>query len=220
MTPMPAEASLDAISLKHGAHGDREQGMCAMEAVAWLAGEPHSDSPKCACRAISAVVIRFNDRLPTDELRDEYLKPLIPQLLGSASTEDVYIKRGYVAADFAVRVIAPLALEAAGKTEYGAILRGLAQLVDKETCVKARDVIREWYPKGRYYYWAAAAAADAAADARAKANGSGFVRYSDQWYAVYNKVYVELYTPAKRRPFWDATRDMIKAMLAVTVPVK
>ena len=37
-------------------HKAREDGMCALEAVAWLAGEPHTDHPKCVSQVIGAFV--------------------------------------------------------------------------------------------------------------------------------------------------------------------
>lgn len=36
------------IVLKYGDHASREDGMCIMEAVAYVAGGPHSASPVCA----------------------------------------------------------------------------------------------------------------------------------------------------------------------------
>jgi hypothetical protein len=39
--------------LAKGAHEDHEA-MCVMEAVAFVAGEPWSDYPECACPVISA----------------------------------------------------------------------------------------------------------------------------------------------------------------------
>jgi hypothetical protein len=41
---------LDGIVLKSGAHDSRESGVCALEAVAWFAGLPHSDR---TCRRVS-----------------------------------------------------------------------------------------------------------------------------------------------------------------------
>lgn len=38
-----------ALPLKAGGHSSREDGLCAMEMVAYLAGAPHSASPPCAC---------------------------------------------------------------------------------------------------------------------------------------------------------------------------
>jgi hypothetical protein len=40
-------------TLSHGSHDRREDGMCLMEAVAFLAGERHSDRPVCACPVLS-----------------------------------------------------------------------------------------------------------------------------------------------------------------------
>lgn len=36
-------------TLSEGSHDDIERGMCVMEAVAYVAGEPWGDAPQCAC---------------------------------------------------------------------------------------------------------------------------------------------------------------------------
>ena len=41
------DIDLDGIVLDKGAHDTREDGVCVMEAVAWYAGEDHSDAPAC-----------------------------------------------------------------------------------------------------------------------------------------------------------------------------
>jgi len=49
--------------------GNHEAGsgeLCAMEYVAFLAGEEHSDFPKCACPVISLYVQTLNDRMNED----------------------------------------------------------------------------------------------------------------------------------------------------------
>src|SRR4051812_46460937 len=38
--------ALSEIHLQHGSHSSVSDGMCAMEAAAWIAGEPHSDHPE------------------------------------------------------------------------------------------------------------------------------------------------------------------------------
>jgi hypothetical protein len=38
--PEPKIPDLAAVRLDRGAHGRREDGVCAMELVAWIAGEP------------------------------------------------------------------------------------------------------------------------------------------------------------------------------------
>ena len=77
------EQKLAGITLKLGIHADREDGMCAMEAAAYLAGEPHTDHPVCACPAITTFVINWNDSLPDDAARNRWIKPLVPLLVGS-----------------------------------------------------------------------------------------------------------------------------------------
>ena len=42
-------ARLADVPLKKGAHSSPDAGMCALEAAAWIAGEPHSDHPECVC---------------------------------------------------------------------------------------------------------------------------------------------------------------------------
>lgn len=46
-------AEFETRELESGNH-DAGGGMCAMEAAAWIAGEPHSDDPKCVCPIIAA----------------------------------------------------------------------------------------------------------------------------------------------------------------------
>ena len=119
-------------TLTHGSHATRDDGMCLMEAVAYLAGEPHTDAPACACPVLTAYAVRINDAMGTgfdgDALRARYLHDLAPMLVGSRSTPDVEQARAYVLADHAVRVIAPLALESAGLDGEAARLRTIGPL--------------------------------------------------------------------------------------------
>src|SRR5687767_3354208 len=99
LTAEEIEAKLAEITLKAGSHGDREAGMCVMEAVAWLAGEEHTDRPRCTDPAIAAFLRGWNDNLKSDAERDRWIKPLIPRLIGSR-TDDLEVKRrrAYIAA--------------------------------------------------------------------------------------------------------------------------
>ncbi len=56
-------------------------GVCLMEAVAWVTGEEHSDRPECACPALTELAILINDGV-NDRVRQELL-PAIPALVGS-----------------------------------------------------------------------------------------------------------------------------------------
>jgi hypothetical protein len=144
-------AQLETMVLLRGSHPEND-GKCAMEAVAWLANEAHSDAPACTCRVIASFVRRLNDRIVDDVTRTRLLRPLIPSLIGTVAGREIMVKRGYIAADFAVRIAAPLALEARGRNVDADKLRALAPIVDRETALKAA---------------AAAAAADAAASSSA-----------------------------------------------------
>ena len=72
---------LDGTSLDHGVHSSREDGMCAMELVAYIADETHSYEPACASELLTGYTIRLNDNMPKSERQD--LKPFLPRLVGT-----------------------------------------------------------------------------------------------------------------------------------------
>lgn len=73
---------MNEIRLAEGAHDTREAGMCAMEFVAWVANEPHTDRPKCVDTKVAAVFIGLNDSLDDD--RRQLLKPYLGRCIGTA----------------------------------------------------------------------------------------------------------------------------------------
>jgi hypothetical protein len=73
---------LSGITLNRGGHVTREVGVCAMEAAAWVAGEPHSDHPKCVAPALAGVMRNLNDRL--EDAERQKLIPLIERVIGSS----------------------------------------------------------------------------------------------------------------------------------------
>lgn len=82
-----------------GAHYDRKEGVCVMEAVAWLSGEEHSDAPKCVPKSLARFLRHWNDAYATDEygrkLRTQWLKPLIIPLIEARFgdwNEDDFVK--------------------------------------------------------------------------------------------------------------------------------
>ena len=165
------------LTLSYGSHKTREGGMCLMEAVAFLAGEKHSDRPKCACPVLSAYGRALNDlmgeRAEGDALRAKYLAPLAEKLAGTRSTPEVAQKRALFFIDRAVRLFAPMALESAGLKEEAKSLRGLPEIVDKKTAADAAYAAWAAYAAAAY---AAAYAADAWAawaDAAGAAAGAG-----------------------------------------------
>lgn len=97
---------IDQHPLQRGAHPTRDDGMCAMEMVAWLAGEPHSDEPTCACPVIAAFVRACNDSM-SDVARNRYLRPLVPRLVNTRGLVATERLRGLVVVDALVRELLP-----------------------------------------------------------------------------------------------------------------
>src|SRR5262245_3508447 len=169
-----AAAILDSIVvLKAGGHEDRAEAVCAMEAVAWLAGEPHSDSPVCACPVVSSFMRSWNDAIRDDVHRTELLKPLLPLLVGSKSTADVELERSYLAFDWLARAQAPAWLDLTPVLKPRAeALRGLAPLRDRESVAAADKPL------------AAAGAAARAAAGDAAGAGAGDAAWDAAWDAA------------------------------------
>jgi hypothetical protein len=161
---------LDRIELKAGAHASRDDGVCAMEAVAWIAGESHTDHPSCVSPVLGAFLRQWNDDL--DDEGRQRLKPYLARTIGTAG-DGQDEARGWLCADWLVRVHAPVWLELAGVRDAAAALRGLPELRDPATLGSARpaiDAARSRADAARDAAWAAAGdAARAAAWAAAGA---------------------------------------------------
>lgn len=157
--------------LDYGSHHDPEGGLCLLEAVAYFAGEPHTDHPKCVSPILGQFGRSLNDALP-DDLRQQLI-PLIPELPGTAD-DGLDEARGYLALDWLIRVYTPAWLELAGLTEQAAELRSLGQIGNLAAAKQARPVVLT-IQGDAYDSWvnvrASAAAADRAA-ARAAARAA------------------------------------------------
>ena len=146
----------EKLKLKNGAHQEQQRQFCVMEAVAYVAGEPHSDAPKCASRVVARFAMRLNDRW--DDKQRQALKPFVLRIAGTAADNATELRRAFMCADWAVRELAPIYFDAAKLAEWAERLRALPAVVDKKTAEAARDAARE----GRNSAADAAAAADAA----------------------------------------------------------
>lgn len=67
---------MDTIVLKKGAHRSPEEGLCLLEAVAYVRGIPHTDHPPCVSPVLGAFGRCFNDNVD-DDFRQQ-LTVLIP----------------------------------------------------------------------------------------------------------------------------------------------
>ena len=119
--------------LSAGAHKCVEQGACVMEAVAYVAGEPWTDRPACACPVLGAFMRAWNDDLPEAD-RDRLLRPLVRRLVGSRSTPEVEVRRSWLAMDWLVRTNAPAWLQLVpALVPHAAALTDLPPIVDAQT---------------------------------------------------------------------------------------
>ncbi len=93
-------------TLAAGRHASAEAGLCALEAVAYVAGEPHSDQLACASPSLAAFIRTWSDRLPQDA-RDALILPLVPRLVGTRGSEALERRRVALVADWLVRTHVP-----------------------------------------------------------------------------------------------------------------
>lgn len=200
-------AEFESLVLHHGAHNDFESGHCAMEVVAWLADEGHTDAPECASPVLTRYTIRLNDRW--DAEKRQQLKPYLLRMIGTGGDGKDEI-RVRIAREYVAKKLLPEWLRLAGMDDQIALLEAASDTGDwkqlRSACwafreaaySKRRAVIKDAVeaelakralPKAAV----AAAAADAAADADA------FKPYTDAWYELRSKVYRASYEAARKR---------------------
>ncbi|KIA72706.1 hypothetical protein ANMWB30_24740 [Arthrobacter sp. MWB30] len=149
------------IRLDSSSHDSFEDGHCAMEAVAWLAGEGHTDAPECASRVLRTFTISLNDTW--GDADRQRLVPFLPRMVGTAN-DGKDEARSYLALDWLIRTYAPAFLDLANLTEEARALRDLRRIVDMASAEAAVLVVRA----GRVKAAAAGAAAGDAAWAAAR----------------------------------------------------
>lgn len=123
-------------TLAKGAHEADSGAMCAMEAVAYIAGEPWSDAPACASPVVASFMRLWNDALP-DADRTRLLLPLVPEIVGTRTTDADDVTRGWMAADWLVRTHAPAWLTLAELPDHAAALASCHPITSDETARQA-----------------------------------------------------------------------------------
>ena len=74
--------AFDRVELVSGSIGNPGEGrMCLMSLVAFLAGEAHSDTPRCASPLIQTFAVLVNDHMPREAR--QRLKPFAPRIIGT-----------------------------------------------------------------------------------------------------------------------------------------
>jgi len=116
-----------------------------MEAVAFVAGEPWSDHPACACPIITSLLIRWNDRLPNNAERDRLLKHFIPRIVGTRNPA-VEMKRAIMIGDWTVRTVIPELLRLLKRNKEADELAALPEISSAaklvEGLARALDLVR------------------------------------------------------------------------------
>lgn len=188
------QLNFDEIVLNHGVHDSAEDGHCLLEVVSMFADEDFSDSPACVDPVLASFGRSWNDGMRSNDERAQ-LRQYITRLPGTANGSDLSQKRGWMAADWFIRVhtVAWLALTPALAHHAEAIkaqpqITCLADLERVQPLLNAakKDAEAAWYAAraaardaaGAAAWYAAEAAAwyaarDAAGDAARAAAGKG-----------------------------------------------
>lgn len=74
------------FTLTAGQHTSALDGACLLEAVAYVAGEPWSDEPACACPVLAGLLRGWNDAL--HPAQRQTLKRYMARLVGSRGTDE------------------------------------------------------------------------------------------------------------------------------------
>ena len=202
MKAQEAICNLDTLVLTKGNHTSREQGVCFMEAVAWMAGTSHSDHPACVSPVLGAFLRRWNDDL--DDKSRQKLKPYIHRVIGTAGDRKDEV-RGWMLTDWMIRVHTPAWLDLAGIKKPAALLRTLHELTDTTGLVAAQAPIDRARTKAAAAWDAARAVAWDTAWAAARA-----VAWDAAWAAARAAVR-DAARAAARAAAWDAAWDAARA---------
>jgi len=162
---IPRHLDLSRVRFGRGQHrestaptGDRD--LCIMEAVAYMAGEPWSDTPACASPVVAAFLRSWNDALSNED-RDRLLPAAVwvPRLVGSRGDDTVEQRRSYLALDWLIRVHTPAWLDLVPSlAPYAAALRALPEIVNLSSAQEAGTVVRDAEPAARDAAWNAQSA--------------------------------------------------------------
>ncbi|MFC6233683.1 hypothetical protein ACFPZL_01105 [Leucobacter soli] len=207
------DLTLGFIDLDAGNHSNFTDGHCAMEVVAWLAGEGHTDAPECASPVLRRFTIRCNDNW--DDNQRQKLAPYLPRMVGTAN-DGHDPARSFLALDWLIRVYTPTWLDLRPElTTHAEALRALPEIRTNADTEAAADTVRAAQQAASA---ARAAAGDAARDA---AGAAAWDAARDAaWDAARDAAGDAAWDAAgaaARDAAWDAARDAARTALAPTV---
>ena len=206
---MATARKITSIVLAKGAHSNPDQGMCAMEAVAWLAGEPHSDHPECASPVLASYVRVLNDNMP-DEQRQR-LKPYLRKLLNTRD-ETLEQERANVLAWASITVFAPTCLHLIGLVDHAEILKKVPKYDWKAAEAAAESAARSAAESAAES--AARSAARSAAESAAESAVEAAAARSAAWSAV------EAAAASDKPDVWGLAIAVLEQAIAIKRPRK
>ena len=116
--PVLPQEYLPRIIPGSGSHTSRDSGICVMELAAWIAGEPHTDTPECVCPTITRILTAWNDAITDGRERQALLNHLIPTVIGTQQGDEVAMTRHYAALNRTVTYHMPVWLRVAGMHQH------------------------------------------------------------------------------------------------------
>lgn len=161
------------------------QGSLESRRACWMTALHHytsdkgwSDHPECVSPVVTALCIRMNDALSSDEARGRIIGPHLFAPVGTRTTPEDEQKRMYLCANRAVKVFAVSALRSMKRPDLAEQLVAIPDVVDRKTALVARDACYRaacagceaeaaYAAAAEDSYTAASAAADAAVAAAA-----------------------------------------------------
>lgn len=131
---MMAQPTTGGYRLDHGTHTTAADGRCAMEWVAHLAGEPHSDQPACVSPVLRAICIALNDGL--EDAPRQRLRPYLARTIGTTG-DGRDPERAWLALDWLIRSFAPAWLQTARADGPALYLRQLSPVAGERALADA-----------------------------------------------------------------------------------
>ena len=164
--------SVDVV-LEAGKHKNSDDGVCLLELVSLLAGEPFTDHPGCVSPVLAGFGRSLNDELPDD--KRQRLLPLAPRMIGTAR-DGMDEARGFLALDWLVRVYLPAWLRLTPDLVADAdALAGFRPITDLGSAAEVGVLVRHAKKRADVARVAVGAAAGDAAWAAASAAASAAV---------------------------------------------
>jgi hypothetical protein len=136
MDRRPIRELAEIVRLQQGRHRRPDDGVCAMELVAWMSGERHTDHPQSVSPVIAAFTRSFNDALPSDHR--QRLGVLTARMIGTRGTREQELWRCEVLWNWMITLAVPEWLAAAQRPDLAAaVVAGRSAALDN--AIRALD---------------------------------------------------------------------------------